>query len=95
MGSLDFRGVAKKVSNLRVFKKKALQIADEKFIREKKNLIRNFEGHAVTKELRGGPSAPNTSRTLPGGYGNLFSLLSRIIISEKLDACMCPNSHSI
>ena len=75
MGSLDFRGVAKKVSNLRVFKKKALQIADEKFIREKKNLIRNFEGHAVTKELRGGPSASNVSRTLPGGYGNLFSFI--------------------
>ena len=38
MGSLDFKGVARKVSNLRAFKKQALAAANQKFIREKKNL---------------------------------------------------------
>lgn len=75
MGSLDFKGVARKVSNLRAFKKQALAAANQKFIREKKNLIREFEAHPVTRELRGGPNASNTSRTLPGGYGNLFSFI--------------------
>ena len=75
MGSLDFKGVAKKVSNLRSFKKKALAAADEKFIRQKQKLIKEFDNHAVTKELKSGATSPNISRTLPGGYGNLFSFI--------------------
>lgn len=37
-------------------------------------LIKDFNNHAVTLELKGGPSASNISATL-GGYGNLFSFI--------------------
>ena len=40
----------------------------------KEKLIKEFEAHPVTQEIRGGPSAGNPSRTL-GGYGNLWSYI--------------------
>lgn len=85
MGSLNFKGVSKQVSKLRGFRKKAISIANEKFLREKKKLINDFENHPVTKELRGGPGAPNLSRTLPGGYGNLFSFIGFVEGSDPVD----------
>ena len=39
-----------------------------------KDLIKDFHKHSVTKELKGGASASNSSGTL-GGYGNLFSFI--------------------
>ncbi len=37
-------------------------------------LVRDFYNHPVTKEIKGGPSASNSSGTL-GGYGNLFAFI--------------------
>tara|TARA_B100001093_G_scaffold236738_2_gene226843 strand:- start:2654 stop:3277 length:624 start_codon:yes stop_codon:yes gene_type:complete len=39
-----------------------------------KTLIKDFFNHSVTKEIKAGPNASNSSRTL-GGYGNLFSFI--------------------
>jgi len=39
-----------------------------------KTLIKDFFNHSVTKEIKAGPNASNSSGTL-GGYGNLFSFI--------------------
>jgi hypothetical protein len=39
-----------------------------------RELIKDFNSHAVTREIKGGPNAGNVSNTL-GGYGNLFSFI--------------------
>ncbi len=39
-----------------------------------KTLIKDFFNHSVTKEIKAGPNASNSSGSL-GGYGNLFSFI--------------------
>ena len=45
-----------------------------KLEKAQKDLVKKFEVHPITVELRGGPTANNSSGTL-GGYGNLFSFI--------------------
>ena len=54
---------------------KALQIiVHREFLKQKKELIRNFSKHPVTVEIEGGIGASNLSNTL-NGKGNLFSFI--------------------
>ena len=46
----------------------------KKFEELKQQMIREFNMHPVTREILGGPGAPNTSGTLKG-YGNLFTFI--------------------
>ena len=62
------------VSSAEEFQKRAEELVNKRLIKEKENLLRDFDGHPVTKEIDGGPSAPNLSGTL-AGYGNLFSFI--------------------
>ena len=48
------------------------RIARMKFEQIKREMIKEFLNHPVTKEIKEGPQAQNISNTL-GGYGNLFS----------------------
>ena len=48
--------------------------AQAEFAIIKKQLMDEFEGHSITKEIDAGPNASNSSGLL-GGYGNLFSFL--------------------
>ena len=48
--------------------------ARKRFDEAKKRLMKDFDNHAVTKELIAGPDGGNLSDTL-GGYGNLFSYM--------------------
>ena len=50
------------------------RIARMKFEQIKREMIKEFLNHPVTKEIKEGPQAQNTSNTL-GGYGNLFSYI--------------------
>jgi hypothetical protein len=75
MGKLIFKGAAKKVSSLAAFKKKSFQLAGKKLAKERNSLLNDFDRHPVTLELKGGAKASNISRSLPGGYGNLFSFI--------------------
>ncbi len=75
MGKLIFRGVSRQVSRLKGFRKESMRLANEKFLEEKENLLKDFNKHPVTREIESGPDASNVSGTLPGGYGNLFSFI--------------------
>ena len=46
----------------------------KRFEELKKEMINEFLSHPITKEILGGPGAPNISGTLRG-YGNLFSFI--------------------
>lgn len=48
--------------------------AKQELQKAKKQLIDDFNSHAVTKEIQGGSGASNSSGTL-GGYGNLFTFI--------------------
>jgi hypothetical protein len=55
-------------------KLEAQKVATVMFRRAKNAMLREFETHNITQELRSGNRAVNISNTL-GGYGNLFSFL--------------------
>lgn len=67
----DARRVAR---NLPEAKRMALEMAEEKFESAKIEMMNEFNSHAVTQELEGGPEGENVSSTL-GGYGNLYSFI--------------------
>ena len=46
-------------------------------------MLAEFENHAVTRELEGGPGAQNISKTL-GGVGNLFSYIGFDVGDEPI-----------
>jgi len=50
------------------------QIVNQQFESIKKDFLNSFDNHPVTREIEGGISASNVSRTL-GGYGNLFTYI--------------------
>src|SRR4051812_7772070 len=58
--------------------KTAKSIANKKaydlFYRSKNMMLRDFDEHEITQEIKAGPDALNISNTL-GGYGNLFSYI--------------------
>jgi len=56
------------------FKAQAVPRIERKFKQETLKLLAAFEDHPVTKEIREGPGATNSSGTL-GGYGNLFTFI--------------------
>ncbi len=65
---------------MKAFSKKEVQaqlynIVHEKFVEKKSKLINDFENHPVSKEIKNGETASNSSGTLIGGNGNLFSFL--------------------
>ena len=53
---------------------KAFRKAELRFKEAKEKMIEDFENHVVTKEIKDGPDAANSSHTL-GGYGNLYSYI--------------------
>jgi hypothetical protein len=73
-GKLDVRKFRKLLSNNEALKQRITETFERQFDRAKKEAQFDFENHEVTKEIKAGPSASNTSKTL-GGYGNLFSFL--------------------
>jgi len=64
----------KTIGNAEAFQKRAEKLINERLIKEKQNLLKDFDAHPVTKEIDGGASASNLSGTL-AGYGNLFSFI--------------------
>ncbi len=51
--------------------KRAQEISD----RAKQDLIKNFNNHEVTQEIEEGPGADNSSGTIIGAAGNLFTFI--------------------
>ena len=63
-----------KVSKARSFEREARKKIQQRLKQSKKELLKEFDNHPVTKELKEGAAAQNYSGTL-GGYGNLFSFM--------------------
>ena len=74
MGKYDKKAIFAKVKRSPAFRKKALERAQLNFNSRKKQLLKNFDEHPVTREIEGGASANNISGSLDG-YGNLFSFI--------------------
>ena len=73
-GKVNMRSVKKKVAQSKKLGRHMDQVAKKRFDHAKKQIIREFDSHSVTRELQAGPDASNLSDTL-GGYGNLFSYM--------------------
>jgi hypothetical protein len=73
-GKVNMRLVKKKVADSNRLKRLMDQVARKRFDHAKKQIIKEFDHHSVTKELQAGPDGQNLSDTL-GGYGNLFSYI--------------------
>lgn len=69
----------------------------------KRQMIKEFENHPITQEIKGGPDAYNKSGTL-NGYGNLFSFIGfengmdpigpiRSILNKALTIRSIPSSQ--
>lgn len=82
--TIDHRVLGKQVVNSLASLNNATQIRkslfignqsiDQVFEKMKKEMIKDFLMHPVTREISAGPSSSNISGTL-GGYGNLFSFI--------------------
>jgi len=75
---VDYTAIKKKLENyidsdVRI-KNAVNEMAQKVFLRAHGALLREFNTHSITEELKAGPTASNTSNTL-GGYGNLSSFL--------------------
>jgi len=74
---LNMNGIMAKVQKKfmgRKYRDQAIKKAEKHFKKAHEKLIKDFEKHPVTKELKQGPFGGNPSRTL-GGYGNLYSFI--------------------
>lgn len=75
---VDERAVRKKledeIASKREVREKAMSIATNLFNRSFASLMKDFNEHKITQEIRAGNSASNSSETL-NGHGNLFSFL--------------------
>jgi hypothetical protein len=72
---INVKYISQLVSRSQGYNKQIEQAFERKFKMAKAALVAEFDAHPVTKELSGGPNASNLSRTLPQGYGNLFSFI--------------------
>jgi len=50
-------------------------VITKNFLSLKNKMIAEFLGHPVTREIEGGITSPNISKTLSSGKGNLFSFI--------------------
>jgi len=71
---INWKSIEKKVGASKKTRNGIDDAARKKFDAAKKQLISDFDKHAVTRELIAGPDSGNLSDTL-GGYGNLFSYM--------------------
>jgi hypothetical protein len=64
------RGLKSKGAEKKIYRK-----VNAAFQRKREELMRNFDEHPITQEIKAGPEASNSSRTIVGGYGNLFTFI--------------------
>jgi len=84
MGSINTNSIRNKIKN----SKKIEQLVDKRinaqFETISENFLKDFENHPITKEIKSGPSASNSSGTL-GGIGNLFSFIGFSVGSNPVE----------
>jgi len=65
----------RKLSTDRKLHKKIYDRSKRMFERSKRKMLEEFQNHPVTKEIESGPHTTNTSGTITGGAGNLYSFI--------------------
>ncbi len=83
LSNRDLQNIDQQIVKDNSFKKRVKQIVEGEFNRIHVDFLKAFEGHPVTQEIRGGPSAANISRTL-GGVGNLFTYIGFNLGSDPI-----------
>jgi hypothetical protein len=73
-GKINKRLLQEEILGSRVTQKLVLESVKKDILENKNIFINEFESHPVTREIRSGETAGNSSGTL-GGYGNLFSFI--------------------
>ena len=73
-GRINKVSIKQKAINSLKFRNVAQREAKRKFDKAKAGILQDFLNNVVTREIRGGSSASNSSGTL-GGYGNLYSYI--------------------
>lgn len=73
MPIIDIQQFTIELSRLSALKNLAFGSAKAKFEARKRSMLKDFDNHAVTQEIKAGANA--TSKFLPEGDGNLFSLM--------------------
>lgn len=72
--NIKITGINDTLSKDRSFRKLVNKVAEDTLKEKLGTLTQQIENHPVSKELRAGVTASNTSGTL-GGYGNLYTFL--------------------
>ena len=85
--SADYGAIQKILEEYIASEPKILAVVDDMaktlFQRSKSAMLREFEEHLVTQELKAGPEAANISDTLNGQKGNLYSFLGFDILGNQ------------
>ena len=72
---LNHKYVAKLVAGSDAYKSQITSMIEKKVRDSSKLMTQEFNQHPVTVEIRGGVNAANISKTLPDGYGNLYTFI--------------------
>ena len=67
--------ITKLVSQSDSYKNQIADLVREKVQKSKALMVAEFNEHPVTREVEDGPNSENISRTLPSGYGNLYTFI--------------------
>jgi len=74
-GSFNIKNISRKIGNSKKLDREMEKVASRITRQEKEKMIERFVSHPVSKEISNGASATNSSGTLMGGYGNLYTFI--------------------
>jgi len=72
---LNHKHIVKLVSESNAYQKYINDVITKKVSQAKGLLIEEFNNHPVTEEIEAGVNSSNVSKTLPSGYGNLYTFI--------------------
>ena len=73
--SYNLKAIVRKVGDSKKLRKQMDIVARHRLESVKTKMIEEFIDHPVSREIAAGAGASNTSGTLTGGYGNLFTFI--------------------
>ena len=74
-GRFNIKNISRKIGNSKKIDREMEKVASRVTRQEKEKMVERFVSHPVSKEILGGTGATNSSGTLMGGYGNLYTFI--------------------